>query len=270
VTRFAANIGFLFRDRPWMDRFDAAREAGFEAVEFAWPPAPSAEVVAAVRSAGLRVALLNMAAGDLEAGDRGHPNDPAARDRWRDDLDRALELAGAVGCPAVNVLAGNRLADVPVRAQLDALDEQLGWALPRAGSAGVTLVVELLNPIDTPRYLVSDLQSADRLMDRFGTQGLRLQFDTYHVGQVTPDVAAAFTRRAGVVRHVQIADLPGRHEPGTGGLPWSAIFAAFDAVGYEGAVGLEYQPSDASVGLGWLARADRAWSNRPYRDAAPR
>lgn len=263
MTRFAANIGFLFREVPWLERFAAARAAGFDAVEFAWPAAPPDKVIAGVRGSGLAVALINMPAGDLDAGERGHANDPRSRDRWRRDFDAAIDLAGSIGCPVVNVLAGNRVDDVSLDLQVGCLHENLAWALPRARDARVRLVVELLNPIDNPRYLVTTLAAAVELLDAFDGAGLRFQFDTYHVAQVAADVSAAFREVGGRVGHVQIADFPGRHEPGTGGIDWDAFFGALDEAGYEGAVGLEYGPlAGTQAGLGWLRRRRLPQSQR--------
>jgi len=247
VTRLAANIGFLFREVAWLERFGAARVAGFEAVEFGWPVVPADDVIAAVRRERLFVALLNMPAGDLDAGERGYPNDPSQRERWRTELERALRLAADVACPVVNVLAGNEIDAVPLDAQLRVLDDNLRWALPRARAAGVTIVVELLNDTDTPRYLVTSVAAATRLLERFGDEGLRFQFDTYHVAHVEPDVAAAFRDLAPHVAHVQIADHPGRREPGTGAIDWPSFLAAVDASGYDGAIGLEYVPSSTTM-----------------------
>ncbi|MFL5679968.1 MAG: hydroxypyruvate isomerase family protein [Chloroflexota bacterium] len=247
MTRVAANIGFLFREVPWLDRFSAAREAGFDAVEFGWPAASARDVVAAVRRERLAVALLNMPAGDLDAGDRGYPNDPARREEWRADLDRALDLASDVECRVVNVLAGNRLDDVPLDAQLAVLDENIAWALPRARARAVTLVVELLNAADTPRYLVTTLEAATTLLDRLAADGLRLQFDTYHVAHVEPDVARAFRGFGDRVAHIQVADRPGRHEPGSGAIDWEGFIAAIEASRYDGAIGFEYVPSSTTA-----------------------
>jgi hydroxypyruvate isomerase len=267
VTRFAANVGFLYAERRWVERFAAARADGFEAVESAWPADPEA-FARGVGAAGLRVALLNVFAGDLEAGERGHANDQAAVERWRTDFEAALRLAERVACPTLNVLVGNRLAGVDETRQWATIEANLAWALPLARAAGRTVVTELLNPFDTPDYLVADLGVAVRLVERFRGDGLRLQFDTYHAGRMGLDVPAAFREVAPLVGHVQLADAPGRHEPGTGSIAWPAFFDALAAARYEGAVGLEYRPTGAtSPSLGWLPRPARGWSDAPFRYA---
>ena len=247
--RFAANVAWLFTDLPWLDRFAAAREAGFAAVEFPWPDDPRA-TADAVNAAGLRVALLNMPAGDLAAGERGWPNDPARVDEWRDGFTEALSFADDVGCAAINVLAGNRVAHASEAEQLACLHENLRWAVDRASAAGATVVTELLNRQENPGYLLVSLDDAEPLLGRLAPIGWRLQLDTYHVALTEADVSAAIRRAGPDIGHVQIADVPGRHEPGTGDLDWFAISGVLGEVGYDGAIGLEYRPTSD---LSWLA-----------------
>ena len=264
MTRFAANVGFLYPELPLERRFAAARDDGFEAVECAWPASPNA-FAAGVAAAGLRVALLNVAAGDLAAGERGRANDPGAVAAWRDDFLDALRLAARVECPTLNVLAGNEVPHVPLDAQWATLRANLGWALPLAASQGRRVVVELLNPHETPAYLVTDLDTARDLVEPLAAGGLRLQLDTYHVARIGLDVPSTFADVAPLVGHVQIADAPGRHEPGSGAIDWRAFFTALAAAGYEGAVGLEYHPSaSAGAGLDWLHREARGWSSEAF------
>jgi hydroxypyruvate isomerase len=264
VTRFAANVGFLYGELPSEARIEAAGADGFEAVESAWPANP-AGFAGAVRSAGLRVALLNVAAGDLEAGERGHANDPSAVDQWRSDLLAALDLAARVGCRTLNVLAGNDVRAVPASDQWATLRSNLAWALPLASSHGRQLVVEMLNPHDTPAYLVTDPDVARELVEPLAPAGLRLQFDTYHAARIGLDVPAAFADLAPLVGHVQVADAPGRHEPGSGAIDWRAFFGALAGRRYDGAVGLEYRPARTTRGgLGWLPAEARGWSSEPF------
>jgi len=264
VTRFAANVGFLYRELPFDARFGAARRDGFEAVESAWPADPDL-FAATVRRSGARVALLNAPAGDLEAGERGHANDPTWVERWRDDFLAALRLAAEVGCPTLNILAGNDVGGTPVDEQWATLRANLAWALPVAERQGRRLVVEMLNPHDTPAYLVTDPTTAKGLIQPLAAAGLRLQLDTYHAARIGLDVPATFEELAPLVGHVQVADAPGRHEPGSGSIDWHALFTALAAHGYEGAVGLEYLPSGStSDGLSWLPREARRWTAEPF------
>ena len=244
--RFAANVAWLFTELPWLERFAAAREAGFATVEFPWPDDPAA-TAAALREAGLRVALLNAPAGDLGAGDRGWPNDPDRVDEWDDAFASALDLALDLGCPTINVLAGNRVARASEADQLACLEANLRRALDEARPAGVAVVTELLNRQENPDYLLVTLDDAEPLIERLAPIGWKLQLDTWHLGLTEADVPAAIRRAAAHIGHVQVADVPGRHEPGTGGLDWAALGAALR--GYGGFIGLEYSPAG---GIDWI------------------
>ncbi len=248
--RFAANVAWLFTDLPWQDRFAAARDAGFAAVEFPWPDDPTA-TADAVRAAALHVALLNAPAGDLAAGERGWPNDPTRVDEWRGAFREAVDLATDVGCPTINVLAGNRVAHATHADQSRCLEDNLRWALDAASARGVAVVTELLNRQENPDYLIAILDDARPIFDHLAVLGWRLQLDTWHLGMTDPDVAGAIRRAGAHVGHLQVADVPGRHEPGTGALDWAAIATALREGGYAGAIGLEYRPS--RTGFEWLA-----------------
>jgi hydroxypyruvate isomerase len=241
------NLGLLFRELPWPQRFAAAADTGFHRVEFPWPPLAPGEVSRLVRAAGVQVALMNMDAGDLAAGDRGYGNDPRLIVHWRDQLRRAVDLACDLGCPLVNVLAGRRLPGVAEADQLRCLTDNLRWAAELAGRSGRTLVIEPINDHDIPGYLLPRVVDVLAVLDELAPNPVKLQLDTYHVvvmGDDVPDSVAAAGSRLG---HVQIADHPGRHEPGTGDLDMNALFAALSAVGYSGGIGLEYEPTVPSA-----------------------
>ena len=251
--RLAVNVSFLFAELPYLERFLAVRAAGFDAVEFAWPNEPIEAVARAVKAEGLGVALIGLPAGDQAAGDVAGANDPAASDRWRLHVEAAMRFADEVGCPTLSVHAGNRLAGVSMVIQLNTLRANLAWALPRAAAAGRTLTLELLNPDDAPRYLLTDPARIRALVEAVGDPALRLQFDTYQFGRVVPDVAASFRELARIVGHVQVGDVPDRHEPGSGAIEWSAFFAALADSGYDGSIGLRYEPSAGTFeGLRWI------------------
>ena len=239
--RFAANVAWLFTEMPWRDRFAAARAAGFASVEFPWPD-DAEETAAAVRNAGLTVALLNVDAGDLAAGERGWANDPVRVAEWRAAFDRALDLAARVGCPTLNVLAGNGVRTATEAEQRACLEANLRWALPRAALVGVTIVTELLNRRENPTYLLSTLDEAEPLLERLASLGWKLQLDAWHVGVSGADVPATLRRAGAHIGHIQGADVPGRHQPGTGSLDWGAIRTALEDASYGGPIGLEYEP----------------------------
>jgi hydroxypyruvate isomerase len=244
--RLAGNLGFLFPGLAWAERPAAARDAGLGFVEFPWPPDPAA-VAAAVRAAGVRPVLVNVAAGDLAAGDRGFGHLPGRVGEWRDALDAALAYAVEVGCPTVNVLAGIAGPGTPIGEQRRCLVGNLAWAAPRARAAGVRLVVEAVNATDSPGYLAPRIADVVELLDGAGTPGVGVQLDTYHCA-VAGDDPAWWVRRLGSrLGHVQLADHPGRHEPGTGRLDLAGVLAALRDTGYAGAVGLEYLPSGATL-----------------------
>jgi hydroxypyruvate isomerase len=251
--RLAVNVGFLFAELPYLERFLAVRAAGFDAVELAWPTEPIDTVVRAVKAEGLGVALIGVPAAGQGAGDPGDANDPAARDRWMSQFEAAMRLADELGCPTLSVHAGTRLGGVSMVIQLNTLRDNLAWALPRAAAAGRTLTLELLNPDDAPRYLLTDPVRIRALVDAVGDPSLRLQFDTYQFGRVVPDIAATFRQLAPIVGYVQVGDVPDRHEPGTGAIEWAAFFAALADSGYDGSIGLRYEPRAGTFeGLRWI------------------
>ena len=250
--RLAVNVDFLFAELPYLERFLAVRAAGFDAVEFAWPNEPIEDVAQALKAAGLGVALIGVAGG-VQAPDVGDANDPAARDRWRLQFDAAMRLADELGCPTLSVLAGSRLAGVSMVLQLDTFRDNLAWALPLVAAAGRTLTIELLNPDDAPRYLLTDPVRVRALLEAVGDPALRLQFDTYQLGRMVPDVAASFRELVPIVGHVQVGDVPDRHEPGSGAIEWAAFFAALADSRYDGSIGLRYKPSAGTFeGLRWI------------------
>lgn len=256
---FAANLGLLFTDVPFLARFDRAAAAGFEAVEFPWPEDDLDDVVDAVRAAEVRVIQFNAHAGDLAAGDRGYANDPKRVAAWRSAVDEALHLGHALGLPPINLLVGNRLPDVPDELQHRVLLDNLAWAVRRAEDDGCRFLIEVLNDRDTPDYLVTRVADGAALVEHFARPELRLQFDSYHVAVMEPDLVAAFHAVAHLVGHVQLADAPGRHEPGTGHADLRGLFDALTESGYRGAVSLEYLPiAGTEAGLGWLPPALRS------------
>jgi hydroxypyruvate isomerase len=241
------NLGLLFKELPWPERFAAAAGVGVSHVEFPWPPLPPDEVTRLVRSAGLRVALLNMDAGDLDAGDRGYTNDPRLVARWRERMREALDLAVAVDSPLVNVLTGRRLTGVDDGEQAECLAANLRWAAERAAARDRTLVVEPINDRDAPGYLLPRVADVLGLLDAVGHDAVRLQLDAYHVASMGDDVAGTVALAGARIGHVQVADFPGRHEPGTGDLDLPALLAALAEAGYDGGLALEYVPTGPST-----------------------
>ncbi len=260
MPRFSANLSMLYPEHPFVERFAAAAADGFRAVEYvgAYDQEP-AELRRLLDAHGLKQALFNMPAGDWAAGERGIASLPDRRAEFRDAVETAIAYAEATGCTAVNCLAGI-LPDGLARGDAEAvLVENLRYAAPRLATAGVRLLVEPINPRDIPGFLVNSTTDYQRIAARVAHDNLYLQFDFYHVQVVEGDLLRRFERLLPRIGHVQVADNPGRHEPGTGEINYANIFAAIDRLGYAGWVGAEYRPAGAtSAGLAWY----QGWKGR--------
>ncbi len=239
VLRWSANVTMLFRERPFLDRFAMARDAGFEAVEFWWPRGERLEdVERAITDAGVDVALFNMESGDLEAGERGYLNRPECHPAVLAALQDAISLARAVRCTRINAPVGKDSGADRER-QVAAIADMLTQMGAIANGAGIVVTVEALNSFDQPTYLLSSTRLAVEWVRRAGP-GIGLLFDAYHMGAMGEDIVKAPSSLEPA--HVQFADFPGRHEPGTGRLPLRAFFEALRSSGYPGYVGVEYAP----------------------------
>jgi hydroxypyruvate isomerase len=261
---YSANISMLFANLPFLDRVDAAARAGFKSIEFWWPPASALEggigpLVRRVHDAGLRVGLINFYAGDMPAGDRGLPSDLERYTGFRENVSLALELAGKLGCRRLNALAGNVASDASRDAQWKLLVESIRFAATEAKRAGMSVMLEALNPVDTPRYFLQGTDRALELIRETEADNVRFQLDVYHLAVACENPLTAIDRAGSLIGHVQFADAPGRHEPGTGSLPFPAILRALASVGYTDPIGLEYVPSDPqNPDFGFLAGLDAA------------
>jgi hydroxypyruvate isomerase len=257
MPRFSANLTFLFNELPFLDRFPAAKESGFRFVEYAFPyEFPSDTLQGLLQQHGLKQVLFNLPPGDWAAGDRGVAADPRRVEEFRGGVDRALKYARALDVRCINCLVGNRLSDVSYEDQWAAMVSNLGYAAGRLGAEGRILVVEPLNTSDMKGFFLSTSRDGFRLLDEVGAPNVRLQYDVYHMqrmeGELTTTIRANLTR----IGHIQIADNPGRHQPGTGEINYRFLLAELDAMGYDGFVGLEYVPvPDTRASLEWV----RAW-----------
>jgi hydroxypyruvate isomerase len=267
---YTVNCSILLTDIPLLDRPRAARDAGFEAVEFWWPfptPSPSdAEVTAftsAIQEAGVQLTGLNFAAGDMPAGDRGILSHPAHTQAFRDSVAVAVGIAETLGTRAFNALYGNRDSNLAPSTQDDVAVDNLAHAALAAARIGATV---LLEPVSgAPQYPLKTAADVIRVIDlvrgQYGVTNLRLLADLYHLDVNGDDLDAVIARYAERVAHVQIADSPGRHEPGTGHLDLDGHLGKLAAAGYAGWVALEYKPLAGTVeGLDWLPRASRSAS----------
>jgi hydroxypyruvate isomerase len=264
MTRYTVNCSILFTELPLPRRPAAAADFGFDAVEFWWPfpdPVPSdAEVdafVAAVQDAGVQLTGLNFAAGDMASGDRGLVSWPGRAGELRDAVAVAVGIGGRLGTRVFNALYGNRVDGVSPEEQDELAAENLTAACAAAAEIGATVVLEPLS--GASRYPLRTAADALAVADQVGAPNLALLADLYHLAVNGDDIAAVIDRHVGRIGHVQIADAPGRHEPGTGQIPLDRHLAALDAAGYSGWVGLEYLPStQSSAAFDWLPVERRA------------
>lgn len=254
MPRFAANLSMLFNEHGFLERFAAARSAGFEAVEYLFPYAhPASELAARLRDNGLAQVLFNAPPGDWEAGERGIGGLPGREAEFRASIETALAYAEALRCPRIHVMAGLVPAGADLARHLDVFAGNLAQALPLARAAGIELLLEPLNPRDFPGYLIPSVAEALAMIDRVGGPGLGLQFDIYHTQMGQGFVAGTLEAALPRVRHVQIAGVPGRHEPDAEQeLNYPYLFALLDRFGYQGWVGCEYRPrAGTRAGLAW-------------------
>jgi hydroxypyruvate isomerase len=254
MPRFAANLSMLFTEHPFLERFARANAAGFQAVEFLFPyEFDPAAIAAELRRNGLEQVLFNLPAGDFTAGDRGMANDPRRVDEFRAGVETGLSYAAELGAARLNCLTGLRLADVPEETQRATLIENLRYAADAAAAAGVRQVVEPLNAFDAPGYFLPTPEAGFALVTEAAHPNLSLQYDVYHAQRMSGNLAATIAANIARIGHVQIADSPDRHEPGTGEINYPFVFKALDDAGYDGWVSLEYRPKTTTeASLGWL------------------
>ena len=253
MPRFAANLTLLFNEMPFLDRFEAAAQAGFEGVEFLFPYAFNAqEIKARLDAHGLRLVLHNLPAGDWEAGDRGLACHPERVNEFRASVATAIHYAGVLGVQQLHCLAGNNPQENSERVIHETLVDNLRFAAAELEHAGIRLLVEPINHFDMPGYVINRTEQALALMDEVGADNLFLQYDVYHAQRMEGELAATLEKNLTRIAHIQIADNPGRHEPGTGEIHYEFLFQHLDRIGYGGWVGCEYKPLTTTVeGLAW-------------------
>ncbi|MBA3450954.1 MAG: TIM barrel protein [Chloroflexia bacterium] len=254
MPKFAANVSMLFAEHPFLQRFSRAKEAGFTAVEFLFPyEFDTAAIAHELERNGLEQVLFNLPAGDFAAGDRGLANDPRRIEEFRSGVQQALQIAQQLNCGRLNCLAGRRLPDVPEETQTATLVENLRYAADAAAQIGVSQVVEPLNAFDAPGYFLPTPEAGFALVERAAHRNLSLQYDIYHSQRMSGNLAATIIAHIALIGHVQIADSPDRHEPGTGEINFPFVLQTLDDAGYDGWVSLEYRPRETTESsLAWL------------------
>lgn len=255
MPRFAANLTMLFTDAPFLDRFARAAGAGFEAVEFLFPYEHDArDIRARLDEHGLQLVLHNLPAGDWAAGDRGIACDPQRAGEFREGVPLALRYAKVLGVRQLNCLCGKLPRGVTRTQARDTLVANLRWAADRLAGEGVRLLVEPINRFDIPGFFVNTSDDALALIDDTGSRNIFLQYDIYHAQRMEGELVNRLQKDLDRIAHVQVADNPGRGEPGTGEINYGFVFTQLDRLGYDGFVGCEYKPSTARTedSLGWM------------------
>lgn len=258
MPKFSANLSFLYQDLAFLDRFAAAATDGFGALEYLGPYAePKEKVADTLKANGLKQALFNVPSGDWASGERGIACLPDRIEEFRNGISLALDYVKALDCPQVNVISGLAPKGADLETLEKALVENLKYAARRTADAGVKLLIEPINLRDIPGFFLSTTDHAERILEKVGSDNLYIQYDFYHMQIMQGDLIPTFTRLKDRIAHVQIADNPGRNEPGTGEINYGFILSELDRLGYDGWVGCEYKPkAGTSEGLGWM---------RPYR-----
>ena len=260
MPRFAANLTMLFNEVPFLDRFERAARAGFETVEFLFPYAYSAnEISQRLKGNRLKLVLHNLPAGDWDAGERGIACLPDRVDEFREGVGRAIEYGTALGVPQLNCLAGKApmgAADPVLRQTFVA---NLQYAAAQLKKANLKLLIEPINTYDIPGFYLNRTAQAISIIDEVGSDNLYLQYDIYHAQRFEGELAATMAKHIARIAHIQVADNPGRNEPGTGEINYPFLFDHLDRIGYQGSVGCEYKPAGTTEsGLQWLERARRS------------
>ena len=256
MPKFAANLTMLFNEVGFLDRFAAARRAGFSGVEYLFPyDYEAAPLRKLLDEHGLTQVLHNLPAGNWGAGERGIACNPERLREFDEGVGRAIAYATALGCRQLTCLAGIAPASLePARAHATFV-ENLRRAAPRLEDAGIRLLIEPINTRDIPGFFLRHTAQALDIITEVGSPNLFLQYDVYHMQIMEGDLATTIQRNLNRIAHIQIADNPGRHEPGTGEINYEFLFEFLDRVEYQGWVGCEYKPAAATEsGLGWLTR----------------
>ena len=259
MPRFAANLSMMFNEVPFLDRFALAAKAGFKGVEFLFPyEHPAAEIAARLKNNGLQQVLFNAPAGDFAKGERGMAAIPGKQAAFRDSIKLALEYATTLACPRLHIMAGLKPEGVAHDTLTAVYGANLAYAAEECAKVGVKPIIEPINHRDIPGFFLNTTDQAAAIIAAVGPEKLGMQFDLYHCQITEGDVVKRVEKHLPLIAHMQVADTPGRHEPGTGEVNWPFVFKTIDALGFRGWIGCEYRPAgDTLAGLSWFA---------PYKD----
>ena len=254
MPKFAANLTMLFTEVPFLDRFSLAKQAGFTYIEYLFPyDYPLSELKAKLDTHGLTQVLFNLPSGKWAEGERGIGAHPDRIAEFRNGVALAIEYAQGLGVGQVNLLAGKKVAGYSDEEHWKTLVENTCYAAEKLQEHGLKLVIEAINHYDIPGFFLNRTEQVIRLIEQAGAPNVYVQYDVYHAQREEGELAATLRKHIGKIGHIQIADNPGRHQPGTGEINYPFIFKEIDTLGYEGFIGLEYNPTpDTKSSLGWM------------------
>ena len=255
MPRFAANLSMLFTEVDFLDRFEAAADAGFSGVEYLFPYAfPANELAKRLKAHRLTQVLHNLPAGDWDKGERGIAILPDRVDEFRKGVETAISYAKALGCRQVNCLAGLTPDGVDANLLRETFVANLKFAAAGLKAEGIKLLIEPINTRDIPKFYLNRTAQAAEIIEAVGSDNLFIQYDIYHMQIMEGDLAPTIAKYLDRITHIQLADTPGRHEPGTGEINYRFLFEYLDKLGYGGWIGCEYKPKTTTkAGLGWFA-----------------
>jgi hydroxypyruvate isomerase len=257
VLKFSINTGMLFTERPFLDRFEACRSAGFAHVEFPFPYAFDPHVLnAAIQKSGLELILFDLPVDDWDAGGRGCATDPHAIETFRGGVERAIHYASILKPKFLTCIVGKKIKGVSYGEQKAVLVDNLRHACGLLAPVGIDLLVEVFNDCDHPGFFLTSVDVAAALLAEVDRPNLKIQFDTYHVQLMEGDLSRLITRHINAIGHIQIGDVPGRHQPGTGKINFAGLFRDLEGLRYSGYIGLEYIPlGETGDSLEWMKKA---------------
>jgi hydroxypyruvate isomerase len=255
MTKLAANLTMMFNEVDFLDRFEAAEDAGFKGVEYLFPyPYPKDQLAERLAKHKLVQVLHNLPAGDWAKGERGIACQPERVGEFQDSVGTAIEYATALGCKQLNCLAGIAPAGADRDKVRATFVSNLRFAADKLGAAGIKVLTEPINTFDIPGFFLSGTQQGLDILEDAGSTNLYLLYDIYHMQRMEGELANTLQKNLPRIPHLQLADNPGRHEPGTGEINYRFLFGFLDAIGYDGWIGCEYRPLGKTVdGLGWRA-----------------
>jgi hydroxypyruvate isomerase len=253
MPKFSANLTMLFTERPFLDRFELAAKAGFKAVEFLFPYAFSAgEIKQRLEANGLQLVLHNLPAGDWDAGERGIACHSDRKGEFREGVEKAIGYASILGVRQLNCLVGKAPEGVADDVSRQTVVENLRYAANSLKKSGLNLLIEPINTYDIPGFYLNRTVQAAGILAEVGATNAYIQYDIYHAQRMEGELAATMEKYLPRIGHIQLADNPGRNEPGTGEINYPFLFALLDRIGYDGWIGCEYKPAAGTeAGLGW-------------------